>query len=184
MQHDRIIEAVRCWVDAFVVNLNLCPFAKRELIKDRVRFTVSDADSETTLLHHLQSELERLDKDDHIETTLLIHPDVLQDFHDYNQFLDKVDALLETTGKQGIYQVASFHPDYQFADTHVDDVENYSNRSPYPLLHLLRESSLEDAIERYPDTDTIPEQNIRLLNDMGIEKIRRLYRGCFGEDKE
>ncbi|MGB5396848.1 MAG: DUF1415 domain-containing protein [Gammaproteobacteria bacterium] len=177
--HDNTIEAVKRWLESVVIELNLCPFARRELVRNRVRFSVTKAESEAQLLAALQTELELLTADDSVETTLLIHPGVLQDFYDYNQFLDSADVLLVQLELDGIYQVASFHPDYQFADTDPDDVENYTNRSPYPLLHLIREASLSRAIDSYPDTHLIPERNIALLKSMGREKMQVLLQACF-----
>lgn len=173
-----VIETVRLWVQRLVVDLNLCPFAKRELVKNRVRFVVSDAQGEEQLLVALQTELERLECDPSIETTLLIHPHVLQHFYDYNQFLDSADQLLEQMQRDGVYQIASFHPHYQFADTAPDDADNYSNRSPYPLLHLLREDSLERAIAGYPDVEQIPERNIALMNRLGTNTLKALLDSC------
>lgn len=179
MENEKIINPVRHWVETLVVGLNLCPFAKRELVKNRVRFSVTDAVTEEQLLEALQAELELLDHDEAIETTLLIHPDVLQDFYDYNQFLDRADSLLEQMGLVGIYQIASFHPDYRFGGTAPDDVENYTNRSPYPMLHLLREESLEQAIANYPDPEQIPERNIALLRSLGHDRMQVLLQACF-----
>ena len=172
MHRHEIVKDVRHWLEAFVIELNLCPFAKRELINDRVKFTVSDASTEEHLLADLQQELSHLGEDSEIETTLLIHPHVLQAFDDYNQFLDIVDALLDEEGFLGVYQIASFHPDYRFAGTEEGDAENYSNRSPYPILHLLRESSLEREIARHQDTSLIPQRNIQLLREMGAAKLK------------
>lgn len=162
-----------------MIGLNLCPFAGRELVNNRVRFSVSEADNEEQLLMDLQAELELLDADKAVETTLLIHPFVLRDFLDYNQFLDSVDRLLERTGNEGVYQVASFHPDYQFADTLPEDVENYTNRSPYPVLHLIREESLARAIAGHPDPDGIPVRNIELMKSLGLDRMRALMHACF-----
>ena len=183
MKHEDIIKPVRNWVETVVIGLNLCPFAKRELVRNRVRFSVTEALTEEQLLEDLQAELELLNNDETIETTLLIHPDVLQDFYDYNQFLNYVDDLLGQLELDGIYQVASFHPKYQFGGTEPDDVENYTNKSPYPMLHLIRESSLEQAIATYPDSDKIPERNIELLETMGREKMSALLQACFNDDK-
>ncbi|HHA19771.1 MAG TPA: DUF1415 domain-containing protein [Methylophaga sp.] len=179
MDHEKIIKAVRHWVETLVVGLNLCPFAKRELINNRVRFTVTDATTEQQLLETLQAELQLLNDDRSIETTLLIHPDVLQDFYDYNEFLDYADGLLVQLELDGIYQIASFHPNYQFADTEPDDVENYSNRTPYPLLHLIREQSLERAIANYPNSDQIPQRNVELLRSLGSKKMQALFQSHF-----
>lgn len=178
MSDQHIIESIRNWVETFVVGMNLCPFAKRELIKNRIHFQLSQAHTEAELLEEIDIELERLNNDDMIETTLLIHPHVLQDFFDYNQFLDYADALLVQQKLDGIYQIASFHPHYQFGGTKADDAENYSNRSPYPILHILREDSLANAIEQHPDSDSIPTKNIELMNSMGAEKLSQLLQQC------
>ena len=179
MDHETIIKPVRHWVETVVVGLNLCPFAKRELINNRVRFSVSDATTEEQLLTDLESELNLLSGDDSVETTLLINPQVLQDFYDFNQFLNYADELLVQMELDGVFQIASFHPDYQFGGTEPDDVENYTNRSPYPTLHLIREASLELAIANYPDADGIPTRNIELLESLGEEKMRSLLNACF-----
>ena len=176
---DSITASVRRWVESVVVDLNLCPFAGRELRRERIRFAVTPATTEAQLLASLQTELEWLDTHPAIETTLLIHPRVLPDFGDYNQFLDTADDLLGAMGVDGIYQLASFHPHYQFADTAADDVENYTNRSPYPMLHLLREQSLERSIASYPDTEQIPRRNIALMKRLGIARLKQLLRACF-----
>lgn len=178
MNTQQVEASVRKWVDTFVVGMNLCPFAKRELVKQRVRFTVTEASTEDELLQALQAELELLDEDASIETTLLIHPAVLGDFLDYNQFLDVADALLLHMELDGVYQVASFHPDYQFGGTAPWAAENYTNRSPYPILHLLREESLDRVLGDNPDADQIPQRNIDLMNSMGEEKLAALLADC------
>lgn len=170
----QVVAATRHWVESLVVGYNLCPFARRELVKNRVRFVVSHAQSEQRLVQTLQAELELLDHDPDVETTLLIHPGVLQDFNDYNQFLAYAENLLVVMGWEGIYQIASFHPDYQFVGTAADDVENYTNRAPYPMLHLIREASLERAIADYPDVEMIPQRNIDLMNALGREKLQSI----------
>jgi len=176
--HDKVIRSVQNWVESFVVELNLCPFARDVLADNRVRFTVTAAATEEHLLTALQVELELLNRDPSIETTLLIHPGVLQAFYDYNQFLDSADQLLLQMKLEGIYQLASFHPDYQFGGTDPDDVENYTNRSPYPVLQLLREASLERALAGFPDADQIPARNIALMNSLGKEKLDVLTQVC------
>jgi uncharacterized protein len=181
LKHTHIIQPVEKWVETLVVGLNLCPFAKRELQAERVRFTVSEAETEEQLLIDLQAELELLNSDISIETTLLIHPEVLQDFYDYNQFLNYAEGLLVEMSLEGIYQIASFHPDYQFGGTEPDDAENYTNRSPYPILHLIREASLERAVANHPNPDQIPEQNIKLLNSLGKDKMQMLLHACFDQ---
>jgi hypothetical protein len=181
LNESEVIGAVQHWVSSLVVGMNLCPFAGRELMRNRVRFTVTEAATEERLLMALQAELELLDNDASVETTLLIHPLVLGDFPDYNQFLNYADSLLEQMQREGIYQIASFHPDYQFEGTGPDDAENYTNRSPYPLLHLLREESLERAISSYPDVGAIPVRNIQLMNSMGQGKLKALLQACYTE---
>ncbi|MDO3720531.1 DUF1415 domain-containing protein [Marinobacter sp. chi1] len=178
MNESAVVSATRQWVEDVVVGYNLCPFAKRELVRNRVRFVVSDASDEDALLQALHAELRRLDDEPDIETTLLIHPDVLQAFGPYNEFLDAADGLLAYLEMEGVYQIASFHPDYQFEGTEPDAAENYTNRSPYPMLHLLREASLEAAIDSYPDVDGIPERNIELMENLGAEKMRNILLGC------
>lgn len=178
---EAVILAVRKWVETFVVGMNLCPFAKRELVKDRVRFLTTAASTQEELLTVLQAELEVLNAEPAVETTLLIHPDVLQDFYAYNDFLNFADGLLVDMGLEGIYQIASFHPDYQFGGTHPDDAENYTNRAPYPVLHLLREESLERVIADYPDVDDIPERNIELMNKLGTDKLQALLKSCLSD---
>lgn len=171
LQEIEIVAEVRRWLQSFVIDLNLCPFAKRELVKNRIRFKLSRASSEQQLLIDLQSELELLDRDQSIETTLLIHPEVLQDFDAYNQFLALADSLIEQLGLLGTYQLASFHPGYQFENTEIDDVENYTNRSPYPMLHVIREQSLERVIADYPDVSQIPVRNVELMRRLGKEAL-------------
>ena len=168
-----IIKSVETWLSETVIGLNLCPFAKREYVQKKVRFQVSPAKSEQELLQDVVVELALLNKEPGIETTLLIHPDVLSDFDDYNQFLSFTDQMLSAMNMNGEFQIASFHPDYQFADTEPDDAENYTNRSPYPLLHILRESSLEKAIAAHGDTEQIPEDNIQLMNKLGADEMAK-----------
>ena len=181
MQDNIITESVRQWVESFVVELNLCPFVKRELVNNRVRLSTTNAVTEEQLLEVLQTELGLLNKDAAVETTLLVHPEVLQNFYDYNEFLSLADSLLIEMGLEGVYQIASFHPNYQFGGTDPEDVENYTNRSPYPMLHLLREDSLEKVIANYPDTDQIPTRNIKLMNSMGQDKLNEIMQACVKE---
>tara|TARA_R110002073_G_scaffold14926_9_gene59981 strand:- start:1142 stop:1687 length:546 start_codon:yes stop_codon:yes gene_type:complete len=179
MNPETVVAPVRSWVDTFVVGMNLCPFAKRELAKNRVRFSPTAASTEAQLLDDLQAELELLQTDSSIETTLLIHPNVLQDFNDYNGFLDVADQLLVQMELEGLFQIASFHPDYQFDGVQVEDPENYTNRSPFPMLHIIREASLERAIADYPDVNDIPIRNIAMMNALGRDKLLALLESCF-----
>ena len=162
-----------------MVGLNVCPFAKREVVKNRVRYCVSKADTRELLTADLERELNRLKEDDAIETSLLIHPGVLQDFYDYNDYLHTANTLVSNMGLDGVFQVASFHPNFQFAGTEAADAENYTNRSPYPILHLLREQSLTVAIDAYPDADDIPKNNIKLMNELGGEYLENILKQCF-----
>ncbi|WP_442683299.1 DUF1415 domain-containing protein [Stenotrophomonas sp. JC08] len=170
------IAVTRRWVEKAVIGLNLCPFAKAVYVKEQVRFVLSDATTPEALLEELAEELLRLRDTpaEQIDTTLIVHPDVLTDFLDYNDFLDNADAALEALDLQGILQVASFHPDYQFAGAAADDVSNYTNRSPYPTLHLLREDSVERAVAAFPDPDVIVERNIATLDGLGVDGWNRL----------
>lgn len=170
------IADTRKWLEQIVIGLNLCPFAKAVYVKDQVRFVLSDATTPEALVEQLAEELLLLRDTpaEQIDTTLIIHPDVLTDFLDYNDFFDNADAAIETLDLQGILQVASFHPQYQFAGAAPDDVSNYTNRSPYPTLHLLREDSVERAVAAFPDPDVIVERNIETLDKLGIEGWTRL----------
>lgn len=173
-----IIAAMRRWIERAVVGLNLCPFARAPFLHERIRFRVSRAMDTAGLVADLRDELQVLQAADALacETTLLIHPGVLGDFLDFNDFLDDADALLVEMELDGEIQVASFHPDYQFADTDADAVENCTNRAPYPTLHLLRESSIDQAVASGIDTDAIYLRNIETLRSLGNEGWRALWR--------
>ena len=171
------VVATRLWLERAVIGLNLCPFAKAVYVKQQVRFVLSDASTPEALLEQLAEELVLLRDTpaDEIDTTLIVHPDVLQDFLDYNDFLDNADAAVEALDLEGVLQVASFHPGYQFAGTAADDIGNYTNRSPYPTLHLLREDSVSRAVEAFPDADRIVDRNVATLDTLGIEGWRMLF---------
>ncbi len=163
------IADTRRWIERAVIGLNLCPFAKAVYVKEQVRLVLSDASTPEALLEELAEELVLLRDTpaEQIDTTLIVHPDVLTDFLDYNDFLDNADAAVEALDLQGILQVASFHPDYQFAGAAPDDVGNCTNRSPYPTLHLLREDSVERAVAAFPDPDVIVDRNLETLQKLG-----------------
>jgi hypothetical protein len=177
INNDEVVSSTRRWLEKSVIGLNLCPFAEAAYRADRVRFFVSEQRSASGLLAELRSELIRLHEADplHCETALLIHPWTLNDFLEYNDFLDVCDATVGELGLEGELQVASFHPRYQFAGTQSEDIENYTNRSPYPMLHLLREASVERAIAAVGDADEIYRRNIRTLRDLGHAGWRRLF---------
>ena len=176
MDNTAIARTIRAWVRDFVIAEGLCPFARRPCEADSIRYSVSDAGDEATLIEDLSAELTLLAETSEVETTLLIHPRVLEDFDAYNQFLDLADRLIQTSGLEGVIQVASFHPDYQFAGTRPGDAENYSNRSPFPMLHLIREASIEAAVDGHPDVDGIPERNVAHLNTIGAAALERRRR--------
>jgi uncharacterized protein len=165
------------WLEKAVIGLNLCPFAKAVHVKEQIRYVVSAATTPDELLADLVRELETLAEasPEKTETTLLIHPQVLGDFMDYNDFLDVADSAVEELQLDGILQVASFHPDYQFDETHIDDIENFSNRAPYPTLHLLREDSIDAAVAAFPDAGDIYERNIETLKALGHAGWKRLF---------
>ncbi len=166
---ERVIAATQNWLEKAVIGLNLCPFAKAVHIKKQIRYVVANASTPEALLETLMDELQLLSDADPelIDTTMLIHPFVLTDFLDYNEFLDVADAAIEDMQLDGELQVASFHPQYQFADTEPEDVSNFSNRSPYPTLHLLREDSIERAVASFPQASDIFEKNIETLEKLG-----------------
>ena len=176
MKSDRIsqeqaIAHTQAWLQRAVIGLNLCPFARAVQAKNQIRYVVCDSTEPQGLLETLCDELQYLAGADpaELDTTLLIHPQVLTDFLDYNDFLDLADAALEDLGLAGVLQVASFHPQYQFEGTRPDDVTNASNRSPYPTLHLLREDSVERAVAAFPQAEAIFETNLNTLQALGVE---------------
>ncbi len=174
------LAAARCWVEQVVIKHNFCPFAHKPARNNVIRYVASMADNEEALVEDIINELMLLrdaQKGEH-ETTVLVAPNCLHDFHAYNQFLDLVDVLIEQFHLQGIIQVASFHPDYQFADLDADDVRNYTNRTPYPLFHLILEDDIEHARNTYHDVEAIPETNMRVLEEMGLEEAKRQLAEC------
>lgn len=176
-QVEKIVALTKCWLERAVIGLNLCPFAKAVHVHQRVRYRVSAATTKMELLAELCTELDWLMTVDpaDCETTLLIHPDVLTEFVEYSQFLRAAEKAVKKQGLEGEYQIASFHPDYQFGDAEADDIENYTNRSPYPTLHLLRESSIERAVAAFPDASMIYEKNIETLRRLGHAGWKSLW---------
>jgi hypothetical protein len=172
-----IIAETRNWIERAVIGLNLCPFATAVYVNDRIRYYVSQAQSEDALLVDLSRELQALQAADPqaCETTLLIHPHALRDFLEYNDFLAAAEATIEALGLTGELQIASFHPRYRFAGSGPDDIENYTNRSPYPMLHLLRESSVARAATAASEVAAIPARNMATLRRLGLEGWRRLW---------
>lgn len=166
---DQALALTRAWVEHAVIGLNLCPFAKPVHVHDQIEYRVSTATDEAALSQDLLDAMHQLINTpaETTDTCLLIHPWVLQDFIAYNDFLDVADALLDGAGLTGILQIASFHPDYRFAGTDADDVTNCTNRSPFPTLHLLRETSLDRATEALPDASDIVDRNLATMNRIG-----------------
>ena len=177
MDKAAVIADTRRWVDLVVVGLNLCPFARRVFSGELIRYAVTTATDTEALRAALTDELIALANTprDRIETTLLIHPLALDDFLDYNDFLADADLLVDGLGFSGTIQIASFHPRYQFAGTRPDAVENYSNRSPYPMLHLLREDSVSEVNENPEVMAGIPERNIATLKALGLKRVREMF---------
>lgn len=179
--NDRTIAETKLWLERAVIGLNLCPFAKAVHVKNQISYVVSSATTQEDLLRDLMRELEILAETpaENIDTTLLVHPYVLTDFIDYNDFLDVVDAALKDMDLENVLQVASFHPQYQFAGMQPDDIENFTNRSPYPMMHLLREESVAQAVLAFPEAEKIFDKNITTLrclghagwNDLGLVKV-------------
>jgi hypothetical protein len=183
---NQIIFATRRWLERAVIGLNLCPFAKAVHVKQQIRYVVSTATTTDALLDELEHELNFL-RDaapDLVDTTLLILPGVLKQFSDFADFLDLAEVVLRTHRLNGVLQIASFHPDYVFSDTDADDVTNCTNRSPYPMLHLLREASVSRATMAYPDAAQIFERNIKTLSALGIEGWRALQAGTDETSKD
>lgn len=167
--HETVCRDMQTWLERAVIGLNLCPFAKSVHVKKQIRWVVSAAGETQTLYEDLRHELLALAASDpeHTDTTLLVAPFCLVDFLDFNDFLGEADALIDALGLQGVLQLASFHPHYQFAGTAPDDITNCSNRAPYPTLHLLREASIDRAVAAFPEAETIYERNMQCLRDLG-----------------
>lgn len=171
------VDETRAWLEKAVIGLNLCPFAKAVHVKEQIRWVLSPAQTAEALLDELLLELQWLAEADPqaVDTTLLIHPGVLQDFGDFNDFLGVAEAALEEMGLDGVLQIASFHPAFQFEGTRPQDMGNFTNRSPYPTLHLLREDSIDKAVEAFPDAADIYERNIDTLERLGPQGWRQLF---------
>ncbi len=175
---DPFIVETRAWVERVVIGLKLCPFAPAPALKGLIRYAMSEAETPEALLEDLATELQHLvaSPPEEVETTLLVHPQVLQDFHDFNDFLEIADEALRMWGLEGEIQIASFHPQYQFAGTDPDDIGNATNRSPYPMLHLLREQSIARAVDAFGDTRSISAANLETLEKLGPAGLAALRR--------
>ncbi len=167
-----IIQQTENWVNDVVIGLNLCPFASQPFQNNSIEYSVNSGDSLEQHLQCLADSFAKLDDSTDTETSLLIYPDAYQKFDDYLELLDLANQLLIDLNYTGIYQIASFHPDYRFADSAENDAGNFSNRSPWPMLHLIRENSLEKALASYPNSEKIPENNIKKLREIGYKKMQ------------
>lgn len=176
---DTTVNITRRWINSFIVDLNLCPFARREVMRNSMRFTVFEDSDPANILHALSEEITLLHNSPEIETSFLILPAGMPDFRDFNDFIYAAESLTEALGWEGRYQLVGFHPQYQFANTEPDDAENYTNRSPFPMLHILRESSVSDAVATTHDTALIPQRNIATLGDLGTTVLKARWRNCF-----
>lgn len=174
---EAIIAATKTWVERAVIGLNLCPFAKSVFVKKQVRYALTAATTADELLAELEQELTRLAETapEEMDTTLLIHPQVMTDFLDFHFFLAEADALIRNLGFEGVFQIASLHPRYEFAGSEADDIANFTNRSPYPTLHILRESSIDRAVAAFPDAESIFERNIETMERLGHEGWKKLW---------
>jgi hypothetical protein len=178
MTEETVLAATREWLEKAVIGLNLCPFAKAVYVKNQVRLVVSKARHADDLLEELDRELDLLvaTPADQIDTTLLIHPTLFEDFLDFNDFMEIAEGVVDEHELEGVIQLASFHPRFQFEGTEPDDIGNFTNRAPFAMLHLLREDSVERAVEAYPDADAIFERNIKTLNQLGLKGWQALLR--------
>ncbi len=176
MNEDLILQQTRHWLEKAVIGLNLCPFAKAVYVKNQIRLVVSKARHADDLLEELDRELDLLvaTPASEIDTTLLIHPTLLEDFLDFNDFLEIAEDVVDEHELEGVVQLASFHPKFQFEGTEPDDISNYTNRAPFAILHLLREDSVERAVEAFPQAETIFETNIVTLEKLGLEGWKSL----------
>ncbi len=180
LTEEQVVVQTRRWVQDIVICHNLCPFAHKPFRNDVIRYRVCMAAQEGAIVEALTDEMKQLRDANRktLETTLLVTPNCFRCFDDYNQFLNVADALIEQFNLEGVIQIASFHPDYQFADLKPDDVRNYTNRSLYPMFHLILEKSIDEARETYPDVHMIPENNMKLLAEMGPEEVQRQLAAC------
>jgi len=176
MTDEEVIQQTRHWLEKAVIGLNLCPFAKAVYVKNQVRLVVSHARHADDLLEELDRELDLLvaTAPEELDTTLLIHPTLFDDFLDFNDFLEVAEGVVDEHELEGVVQLASFHPKFQFDGTEADDIGNYTNRAPFAMLHLLREASIDRAVEAFPQAEAIFEENIKTLEKLGHEGWKAL----------
>jgi hypothetical protein len=179
MTTENIIKQTEAWLTSFIINYSICPFAKREHDRASIRYSVVESTELSQCLESVIKECLHLDSKTDIETTLLIFPNCFNDFNNYLDFLALAESLLIDQHYEGIYQLASFHPDYCFDGENPNDPANYTNRSPHPMLHLIRETSLEHALSSYPHPEEIPERNIALTRQLGLKKLQAILQKCY-----
>jgi hypothetical protein len=177
MTDEEVLASTRQWLEKAVIGLNLCPFAKAVYVKNQVRLVVSKARHADDLLEELDRELDLLvaTPAEEVDTTLLIHPTLFEDFLDFNDFMEIAEGVVDEHDLEGVVQLASFHPKFQFEGTEPDDLGNYTNRAPFAILHLLREDSVERAVQAYPDAENIFSRNIETLNQLGLAGWHALH---------
>ena len=178
IKKELVIQQTKCWLENFIIKHNICPFAKPVYEHDSIHYLIFRDENIEEALQELISECTNLEDNDETETSLLIYPDAFMNFDDYIDFVALANELINQQGYEGVFQLASFHPQYQFADTEVNDPANFTNRSPYPMLHLIREASLELALKNYPNPEQIPERNINFAREQGLEKMQAVLSHC------
>ena len=174
-----IVQQTKTWINKVVIGCNFCPFAAKEFKRERIFYQVHRSEDPRILLSALSAEFDRLDKDSEIETTLIILPGIFPDFYDYLDIISLCEKFLKEDGKEGIYQIASFHPDYLFEGSSVDDPANYTNRSLYPMIQILRESGITEALKNFPAPEKIPQGNIDFARLKGLDFMKKLREECF-----
>lgn len=177
MDNQQVVETVKNWVEKFIIGYNICPFARKVFVTERIKYVIHSSTDDEDILQAFLHELQWLNATaaKEMDTTLFILTNAFSDFDHYLNFIQVIEIMIEQLKYEGVFQVATFHPNYQFDGTQHADAENYTNRSPFPIIHILREESVEKAIENYPNPEAIPERNITLMNKMGIEKLQALF---------
>ncbi|WP_068545549.1 DUF1415 domain-containing protein [Thalassotalea crassostreae] len=174
----QIINQCKAWIEDLIIGLNFCPFAKKEFVQNTIAYPIFRNVDIESALESVINQCQTLDQNNDIETALLIYPEQFRYFDDYLDFLSMAEQLIIEQGYEGVYQIASFHPDYYFADVDPSDVSNYTNRAPFPILHLIREASMERVIAVHPDVEGIPQRNMSLCEQKGekyfIEYFKQL----------
>lgn len=174
--YNLFIEKTKQWIQDFVIGQHLCPFAAVPFRQDRIRYRLQASPDMTHLADAVIIEATNLKDNEDIDTSFIIHPDLLLDFDDYLDFVDYIQTVMQEMDLTGVIQLATFHPDYQFEGTQMNDPENYTNRSPYPMIHLLKEESVTHAVDHYADVEAIPQRNIDRMNELGLQGIKKILK--------